>query len=252
MRASGPAQVVLLHPSGGELFCYMPLARALREDIGVAGFAADPRDAAVAPQDGMVATATRIARSLTASGLPESCCLVGWSYGGVLAFEVARQIEQETGHGCRRSCWTPHTTRTPCRSTSRRSAAVRARRRQADGTRPPGGARGAGRPGRRGGRRQGDADGLGIELDLTEEELAARFEIFRFCARSMQAYRPPAAYGGPVTVLTASPQLAMEEQWRKACTGPLKAESVPADHYTLFAEPALSRVVAAIDEMLAS
>ena len=245
--------MVLLHPSGGELFCYMPLARALREDIGVAGFAADPRDAAVAPQDGMVATAARIARSLTASGLPESCCLVGWSYGGVLAFEVARQIEQETGQRLPAvlldAAYDEDTVpldeptvrrrfvHDVARLTGRDRPAVRA---VLDD--PAAGVAGV----------RETLTGLGIELDLTEEELAARFEIFRFCARSMQAYRPPAAYGGPVTVLTASPQLAMEEQWRKACTGPLKAESVPADHYTLFAEPALSRVVAAIDEMLAS
>jgi surfactin synthase thioesterase subunit len=43
----------------------------------------------------------------------------------------------------------------------------------------------------------------------------------------------------------------MEEQWRTVCTGRFRAESVPGDHYTLFTEPALSRIVAEIERALA-
>lgn len=253
MRASGPARVVLLHPSGGELFCYMPLTRALRTDIGVVGFAADPRDAVVAPRDGMASTAARIAHSLIASGLPESCCLTGWSYGGVLAFEVARQIERETGQRppvlLLDAAYDEDPVPLDEPTVRRRFVHDVARLTGHDGPAvravlddPSAGVDGVGET----------LTSLGVELDLTERELASRFEIFRFCALSMQAYRPPAAYGGPVTVLTASPHPVVEEQWRTVCTGPFRAESVPADHYTLFAEPTLSRVVTAVEEMLAS
>ncbi|MFE3328148.1 amino acid adenylation domain-containing protein [Streptomyces sp. NPDC059176] len=253
MRASGPAQAILLHPSGGELFCYMPLARALREDIGVAGFAADPRDALVAPQDGLAATAARIAHSLLEAGLPPSCCLAGWSYGGVLAFEVARQIEGKTGERpplvlldaaydedsvpLDEATVRQRFVHDVARLTGRDGPEVRA---VLDDP------------------AAGVADfketltSLGIELDLTEQELSSRFATFRSSALSMQAYRPPGTYGGPVTMLTASPHIAMEEQWRTVCTGPFRTESVPGDHYTLFTEPALSRIVAAIEETLAS
>ncbi|WDV56930.1 amino acid adenylation domain-containing protein [Streptomyces coeruleorubidus] len=253
MRSSGPAQVILLHPSGGELFCYIPLARALREDIGVAGFAADPRDAAVAPRDAMAATAARIAQALIESGLPTSCCLAGWSYGGVLAFEVARQIEQKTGERppvvLLDAAYDEDTVpldeptvrqrfvHDVARLTGRDGQAVRA---VLDD--PAAGVADV----------RETLTGLGVELELTEQELTSRFETFRSSALSMQEYRPPGPYGGPVTVLTASPHIAMEEQWRTVCTGPFRAESVPGDHYTLFTEPALSRVVAAIEETLAS
>ncbi|MFJ6618264.1 amino acid adenylation domain-containing protein [Kitasatospora sp. NPDC091335] len=252
MRASGPARVVLLHPSGGELFCYMPLVRALRADIGVAGFAADPLDAAVAPPDAMAATAARIARSLTASGLPGSFCLAGWSYGGVLAFEVARQIELETGQRpplvLLDAAYDEDTV--PLDEPTVRQRFVHDVARLAGCTGPavhavlddPAAGVAAVRR---------TLTGLGVELELTEQELDSRFATFRSCALSMQEYRPPASYGGPVTVLTASPHPAMEEQWRAVCTGPFRAGSVPADHYTLFTEPALDRVVAAIEEMLA-
>ncbi|MBW5420172.1 amino acid adenylation domain-containing protein [Streptomyces sp. BG9H] len=253
MRAAGPAQVILLHPSGGELFCYIPLSRALRGDIGVTGFAADPRDAAVAPHEAMAATAARIARSLTQSGLPESCCLAGWSYGGVLAFEVARQIERTTGQRppviLLDAAYDEDTVPLDEPTVRQRFVHDVARLTGRDGPEvravlddPAAGEADVGQT----------LKGLGVELELTEQELTSRFETFRSCALSMQAYRPPAPYGGPVTVLTASPHPAMEEQWRTVCTGPFRAGSVPADHYTLFTEPALSRVVAAIEETLAS
>jgi amino acid adenylation domain-containing protein len=253
MRSSGPAQVIMLHPSGGELFCYMPLVRALRQDISVVGFSADPQDAAVDPQAGMEATAARIAKALTAGGLPESSCLAGWSYGGVLAFEVARQIERETGHQppvvlldaaydedtepLGEATVRQRFVHDVARLAGRDGPAVRAV--LAD---PAAGVADV---------RQ-TLTGLGVELELTEQELASRYETFRACALSMQAYRPPGSYGGPVTVLAAAPHTSVEEQWRMVSTGRFQAESVPGDHYTLFTEPALSRVVAAIEETLGS
>ncbi|MEU3773476.1 amino acid adenylation domain-containing protein [Streptomyces sp. NPDC032472] len=253
MHASGTAQVILLHPSGGELFCYIPLVRALREDISVTGFAADPRDASVTPQDGMATTAARITQSLINTGLPESCCLAGWSYGGVLAFEVARQIELTTGQRppvvLLDAAYDEDSVPLDEATVRQRFVHDVARLTGRDG--PEVGAvlddPGAGVADVR----QTLTD-LGVDVELTDEELGARFETFRHCALSMQAYRPPGPYGGPVTVLTASPHVAVEEQWQTVCTGPFRVESVPGDHYTLFTEPALSQVVAAIEEALAS
>lgn len=253
MRSSGPAQVILLHPSGGEVFCYTPLGRALREDIGVIAFAADPRDADVTPQDRMAATGTRIAQAVIRRGLQELFCLAGWSYGGVLAFEVARQIEQRTGERhpviLLDAAYGEDTG--PLDEPTLRQQFVH------DLVRLMGRDGQAGRavlddPA------TGAADisktlrGLGVELDLTEQELASHFRTFRSCALSMQAYRPPSPYRGPVTLLTASPRRAMEERWQMVCTGPFRVERLPGDHYTVFTEPALSRVVAAIEETLAS
>ncbi|SCG69330.1 non-ribosomal peptide synthetase [Micromonospora halophytica] len=251
IRAAGPAQVVLLHPSGGELFCYVPLSRALGGEIGVTGFAADPRDADAAPAEAMAATAARIARSLVEGGLLASCCLAGWSYGGVLAFEVARQIEQKTGERpsvvLLDAAYDEDAEPLDEATVRRRFVHDVARLNGHDGPEvtavlndPD----------------AGTADiretltGLGVELELTGQELARRFATFRSSALSQQEYRPPTPYGGPVTLVTAGPNPAMEEQWRAVCTGPFRAESVPGDHYTLFTAPALSRVVAAIEETL--
>jgi thioesterase domain-containing protein len=252
MRPPSPARVILLHPSGGELFCYIPLVRALRKGIGVAGFAADPRDTAVSPRDGVTATATRNAKALTATGVPESYCLVGWSYGGVLAFEIARRLERDTGE------------RPPVvlLDADYGSDVIpldepMVRRRFVHDV-----ARLAGRDSPSVCAVLDDpATGLAdiretlalleVELELSDDELAARYAVFRACALALQSYRPPGPYSGPVTLLAASRRAAVEEDWRAVCTGPFQSEDLPGDHYTLFTEPALSQIVAEIERTLA-
>ncbi|GAA3398647.1 amino acid adenylation domain-containing protein [Streptomyces roseoviridis] len=253
MRGPEPARLVLLHPSGGELFCYIPLVRALRDGIGVAGFAADPRDAAVAPEDGMEAAASRIARALAAAGPPESYCLAGWSYGGVLAFEVARQLERDTRARppvvLIDASYEEDTEPLDERTVRRRFVHDVARLAGHDGPSV---------------RAVLDDDSaaepldirktltsLDVELDLSDEELERRFTVFRACALALQTYRPPGPYAGPVTVLATTPRDALEAEWRAVSTGPFRAGDLPGDHYTVFTQPALSRVVAAIEETLA-
>jgi thioesterase domain-containing protein len=252
MRSPSPARVILLHPSGGELFCYIPLVRALREGIGVAGFAADPRDAAVSPRDCMTATATRIAQALTATGLAESYCLAGWSYGGVLAFEIARQLERDTGERppvvLLDADYDEDVVPLDEPTVRRRFVHDVARLAGQDG------------PSVRAVLDDPAADlvdiretlaSLEVELELSDDELAGRYTIFRACALALQSYRPPGPYGGPVTLLATSPRAAVEEQWRAVCTGRFQGDDLPGDHYTLFTEPALSRIVAEIERTLA-
>ncbi|MFY1636538.1 non-ribosomal peptide synthetase [Solwaraspora sp. WMMB335] len=246
MRAPEPARVVLIHPSGGELFCYVPLVRALREGIGAVGFAADPRDTAAPPQDALPIAAARIAKAL--AGEPEPFCLAGWSYGGVLAFEAARQLERDTG---RRppvvlidAGYDEDTVPLDERTVRRRFIHDVARLAGQDG------------PAVRAVLDDPDLDTedlrkilavLGVELDLSDDELATRHAVFRSCALSMQAYRPPGSYGGPVTLLAVAPRTTFEEQWRVVCAGRFHAEDLPGDHYTLFAGPALNRITAAVE-----
>lgn len=251
MRSAGQARVILIHPSGGELFCYIPLVRALREDISVAGFAADPRDVSVSPRDGVAAAAARIAQALIAAGLPESYCLAGWSYGGVLAFEVARQLERGSGERppvvLLDASYDEDAIPLDEPTVRRRFVHDVARLAGRDGTSvravlddPAAGLIDI---------RQALAL-LEIELELGAEELAGRYAVFRACALAMQAYHPPGPYGGPVTVLATSPRAVAEAQWRAVCTGSFQGGDLPGDHYTLFTEPALSQIVAEIERTL--
>jgi thioesterase domain-containing protein len=247
MRPPAPPRVILMHPSGGELFCYMPLVRALPDGVGVAGFPAVPGDADVAPRDGIAATAAGIAAALT--DLAEPFCLAGWSYGGVLAFEVARLLARDAGVRppvVLLDAWDDGDLAPLDETTVRqRFAHDVARLTGQDGPRvravlddPAAGVADIGET----------LSSLGVEVRLSDDELAGRYAVFRAAALALQAYQPSGTYGGPVTVLAASRGVAA--RWRPVCTGEFRSDDLPGDHYTLFTEPALGRIVAEIERAL--
>jgi thioesterase domain-containing protein len=191
-------------------------------------------------------------RALTETDLPEAFCLAGWSYGGVLAFEIARQLERDTG---RRpplvlldAFYDEDDVLLDEEMVRRRFVHDVARLAGQDGpaVRAVLNDSAAGPE---------DLDktlaSLDIELELSDDELAGRYATFRACALAMQSYRPPGPYGGPVTLLAASPRPDADEQWRAVCTGRFQSLDLPGDHYTLFTEPALGRIVAEIERTLA-
>ncbi|MET7334477.1 amino acid adenylation domain-containing protein [Nonomuraea sp. NPDC005650] len=85
-RARG-RPVYCFHPLGGSALCYAPLATRLeRPVVGLQALEA-------AVDTGSVAgLARRYAKELHAAGDDEQYTLMGWSAGGVLAFETARQL----------------------------------------------------------------------------------------------------------------------------------------------------------------
>lgn len=82
--------IVLVHPVGGDVLCYRPLVPHLGKDSAVYGIRAD-----LAPD-----TAQTSITELATYYLPDvlrvfpqgRCRLVGWSMGGVIAQELARQL----------------------------------------------------------------------------------------------------------------------------------------------------------------
>lgn len=89
--ARGPGDpIVLVHPVGGDVLCYRPLVPHLGKDSVVYGIRAG-----LAPE-----TDTTSIAELASAYLPDvlrvfpqgRCRLVGWSLGGVIAQELARQL----------------------------------------------------------------------------------------------------------------------------------------------------------------
>jgi thioesterase domain-containing protein len=265
----GPVKLVLVHPAGGELFCYTPLVRALAADIAVIGFAADPADLDLPVTSRLPEVAARTLRGLAEATDPGRCVLAGWSYGGAVAFEMARQhaesvrgaggegrgrravggaapvvlldcvyygdVELETETRLRRRfvydvarlAGRDHdTVRTALKARERASAAVSG---------PP----------------VVDLHDLlaaaDVKLELTEAEIAARYATFRACSLSLQAYRPPAPYPGPVTLAMAGEAPGIQERWQEVSAGPFDVVRLPGDHYTLFLPPALPAVAGLIE-----
>jgi thioesterase domain-containing protein len=245
----GPGRLVLLHPSGGALFCYTPLIRALRPDIDVIGVVADPANNDIDVRTRMVVVASRTLAALNEVTDLARCVLSGWSHGGALAFEIARQHAEATGNpssvvllDCAYYGWGPvETESTALRNfvyDLSRLAGIAETKISAvlDGADPSCiGLRGL-------------LERLGVSIDLTDAELAARYEIFRACSGCLGQYKPAGTFPGPVTMIAAPPFEDKEGIWRAVSTGPYRAITLPGDHYSLFNPDVLPILVSAIHE----
>ncbi|HEY2838917.1 MAG TPA: condensation domain-containing protein [Pirellulales bacterium] len=91
-RHGSQAPLFCVHPAGGTVFCYLGLARHLRGDAPLYGLQAQGIDGALAPHttiEAMAAHYVRAMKTVQAAG-PYRVC--GWSTGGIIAFEIARQL----------------------------------------------------------------------------------------------------------------------------------------------------------------
>ena len=88
------APIVLVHSSTGTLFNLLPLVRALRVDSIVYGISADIGDA---PDASVEQLADRYLKVMAKHQLPTPSCLIGYSFGGLVVFEMARQLARQSG-----------------------------------------------------------------------------------------------------------------------------------------------------------
>ncbi|WP_373317860.1 thioesterase domain-containing protein [Virgisporangium aliadipatigenens] len=90
----GAVPLFLVHPVGGEVGCYTGLSRALAGRHPVFGIAASvPTDDAPAAER----VEDLAARYLRAIGDRGGVAVGGWSFGGLVAFEMRRQYREATG-----------------------------------------------------------------------------------------------------------------------------------------------------------
>ena len=93
IQTSGEANPLFcVHPAGGTVFCYLALAKHLGPNQPVYGLQARGLDGDQPPHDSvseMAAFYVELIRSVKSTG-PYRLC--GWSYGGIVAFEMARQL----------------------------------------------------------------------------------------------------------------------------------------------------------------
>jgi len=90
--SAGPP-LFLVHPQGGGALCYLHLVRALDRETAIYGLQAAGYDVDEAPLWTIEAMADRYVeeiRRMTAGGPYR---LAGWSFGGLVAFEMARRLE---------------------------------------------------------------------------------------------------------------------------------------------------------------
>ncbi len=86
--------IICIHPGGGTAFCYMQLATALGEDVTVYGIQSvgvdNDEETPLKTIDAMVDHYIGSLNHL----LDEKFILLGWSFGGLVAYEMARRLEE--------------------------------------------------------------------------------------------------------------------------------------------------------------
>ncbi|MEV0392205.1 amino acid adenylation domain-containing protein [Polymorphospora rubra] len=88
---SGGGQVICVHPAGGTAFCYLSLAKALPESVGVYGI----QSPGVNPGEDFLPTVEAMAETYlrqVAPLLSGPVVLTGLSYGGLVAYEMGRRL----------------------------------------------------------------------------------------------------------------------------------------------------------------
>jgi amino acid adenylation domain-containing protein len=266
MEPGGGRPLFCVHPIGGDVLCYVHLARQLAGGRSVYGLQApEPVDgSAWSTVEELAAHHLRLVDEVQPHG-PYS--LSGWSMGGVVAFEMARQLE-------------------------RRGAAVDLLA-LIDSFAPP-------RRGKPEALPEGELAGLfaldlarllGVGLsgmpaglgELTGEqalhllsqeaarrgwlppglgdgELARRFKVFAANHRALELYTGgPCAVAatlfkaaGPAAGAGAGARPAPDLGWRRLTTRPLEVIEIPGDHYTLLQEQSVAVLASGLRERLAA
>jgi amino acid adenylation domain-containing protein len=255
LRSGTGTPMFCIHPSGGTALCYLTLAATLSGTFPMIGIQAIGLDGRTAPLTTVEETAAHY-RDLIERECPAGAVhLLGWSYGGVVAYEIARQLRE----GDRRTrvilldAPAPDPGPEPDRADllmqfASDIAAMTATSLPADLS----------------------AAGLAslapeeqlVQVHaalcrcgaLTEEtevdQLGARAEVFVANLRALARYRPDGSYDEPLMLVRAAESPDLSWQWSTCTTAGVVDAVVPGDHYSLV-DQRIGATAARIDTWLA-
>jgi thioesterase domain-containing protein len=245
LRRSGEGvPLFLVHPAGGDLVAYHRLVRTLGSRV----FGLRPPPGRAQDVESLAATYVDRVRAASPDGPYR---LAGWSMGGLVAFEMARLLS-ESGAEVERlvlvdtyfGALLPSFDETTVLLDFVRHIDVGARL-----------------PRVRRSELRGLAPGEDIEVlvrRLTEAgavppgvDLADRLDLYRRHARAAREYEPK-PWSGAVTLVHASAHphamhTRSESEWRSRVDGPVDAEVITGDHFSLMTEPAVSDVARVVE-----
>ncbi|HZF10853.1 MAG TPA: condensation domain-containing protein, partial [Thermoanaerobaculia bacterium] len=221
--APGRSPLFLTHAMGGAVFSYAELARRLgaQPAYGVQS----PALESGTPIDDLPAMAAAYVAAVEAAAPSGPLLLGGWSFGGVVAFEMACQLAargREVALLALFDSWTPALVQPPAEV----DEAELHRLFLAD---------------------QGGAES---PPDLHAKPLQAVLDVYRANLRAYATYRPR-PYPGRLTLFR--PLLAPEETrphptngWEALTREPIEVYTVPGDHFSMLAPPHVDRLAAGL------
>lgn len=90
---SSDKHIICIHPAGGTAFCYLSLADSLGSSYIVYGIQSPGVEINDYKVLSLEHTAKEYVRLIIEKGIQSPYCLLGWSLGGVIAFEIASQMK---------------------------------------------------------------------------------------------------------------------------------------------------------------
>jgi amino acid adenylation domain-containing protein len=212
-EASGvdQAPLFLVHPIGGAVLCYAMLASAWVSSRSIYAFESAAALPAGSDLTSLAQDYVRILRKKQAHG---PYYLAGWSFGGVLAFEMARILEQ-TGErtdflGLFDSNLAPAWAKDDMND----------------------------HPGMLETLFKRDLEALaGFGTELGAEEMKNRLSIFKSNAMALAKYQP-GSYAGKLTLFLAKdqPRPSSPVEWADRCGSGVEIHLMPGDHYSLLSK----------------
>jgi thioesterase domain-containing protein len=91
-RQGAGTALFCVHPAGGTVLCYLELARHLEADVPIYGLQAQGIEGELEPLESVFEMAACYLRAIKTVQPDGPYHLCGWSTGGIIAFEVARQL----------------------------------------------------------------------------------------------------------------------------------------------------------------
>ncbi|HEY3732897.1 MAG TPA: amino acid adenylation domain-containing protein [Streptosporangiaceae bacterium] len=253
--SEGPGQLplFLIHPVGGTVFGYLPLAGELAGAFRVYGLQAPGLTDASATAPSLGDLADDYAARIRTAWPDGPYRLGGWSMGGVVAFEIARRLEQA---GADVSLLVlldapfakPATGAATAEQLAGQFVADAARSLGLDTDRLPGPAASTASE-QLAWLAERLADGTGGDDRTGRDEIEARFGVFRAHARMLAGYQPAGpAISARTLIVSAdgSPNAPARTRWPQVLSGPTATMRMNSDHYAFLHAPLVTDIGAYI------
>jgi amino acid adenylation domain-containing protein len=218
LRSSGDREpLFLLHPGSGSVFAYLDLVRRLETGRSVYGLQAqgiDPGQRGQEPLREVEQMAERYLEEIRTVQARGPWHLAGWSFGGLVAFEMARRLRLQGEEIAQLVLIDPTD---PGSLKSLDETALQA----------------------------AFAGELGRAQDLDPEDVRRRFEVFRASAEAARAFRP-GPYDGPLDLLEASERPEPAVTWRALAR---RIVILSGDHFGVLAPPGVDALAGALQSI---
>ena len=248
-RGPGQRPLVMIHPVGGTIVAYAHLVRELAGTFGVSGLQAPGLTEPGALPASLADLVTDYTERIRAAQPSGTYRLAGWSMGGVVAFEVARRLEQAGAEvGLLVLLDAPFTQ--PSHVPGERGLAGRF---LADAAASLGWEL-AGLPDAR---VTPVTDQLGwlagrLGSDGAADQIRRRFEVFRAHVRMLTGYAPAGPpILAPTLVMSAkdSPNAPAAADWPRVLGGQVTTLRLPGDHYAFLRPPLVAEVATTMEKL---